>query len=55
MPAGFLCIERLYIIDKPTFIDYLKDGLKINLCVAIDYTASNGETNEPSSLHFLGT
>jgi copine 5/8/9 len=55
MPAGFIVIERLDIIEKPTFIDFLKGGLMINLCVAIDYTASNGETNEPSSLHFLGT
>ncbi len=55
MSAGQLKIERLYITEKYTFIDYLKSGLKINLCVAIDYTISNGESNEPSSHHFLGT
>jgi copine 5/8/9 len=41
-------------IEKPTFIDYLKGGMQINLCVAIDYTASNGEMSQASSLHFLG-
>lgn len=26
----------------PTFVDYLRGGWQINLSVAIDYTASNG-------------
>jgi copine 5/8/9 len=54
MPAGSLIIEMLETIEKPTFIDYLKGGMQINICVAIDYTASNGELFEPNSLHFLG-
>jgi copine 5/8/9 len=28
--------------------------LQINISVAIDYTASNGEITQPTSLHFLG-
>jgi hypothetical protein len=54
MPAGSLVVEILDTVEKPTFIDYLKGGMQINICVAIDYTASNGEMIEPSSLHFLG-
>lgn len=41
--AGVLNIEQFSIIEKPTFIEYLQSGWQINLCVAIDYTASNGE------------
>jgi hypothetical protein len=35
-------------------VDYLRSGWQIGLTVAIDYTASNGDPNTPSSLHFLG-
>ena len=33
----------------------MKGGLQINLCVAIDYTASNGEMSSPYSLHSLAS
>jgi hypothetical protein len=52
------CWTSCYLVPryywKTYIIDYLKSGMQINLCVAIDYTASNGEISEPSSLHFLG-
>ena len=54
MPAGNLIIDSIDTVEKPIFIDYLKGGMQINVSVAIDYTASNGQINEPSSLHFLG-
>ena len=37
-----------------TFVDYLKAGVQIGLSVAIDFTGSNGNPNEPRSLHFIG-
>ena len=40
-------IEREY-----TFLEYLRGGLQISLSIAIDFTRSNGEPNEASSLHF---
>jgi hypothetical protein len=39
------------IVEKPTFMEYVQGGLQIGLCVAIDYTASNGEPSNPASLH----
>jgi hypothetical protein len=53
-PAGRLIIEHFELIEKPSFIDYLRSGWQINLHVAIDFTASNGESSMPNSLHFLG-
>ncbi|XP_057372380.1 copine-8-like isoform X1 [Daphnia carinata] len=37
-----------------TFLDYLQGGTEINCTIAIDFTASNGDPNTPSSLHYLG-
>ena len=37
-----------------TFVDYLKAGVQIGLSIAIDFTGSNGNCNDPRSLHFIG-
>ena len=36
-----------------TFMDYLKAGIEIGLSVAIDFTSSNGNINEITSLHYI--
>jgi hypothetical protein len=36
-----------------TFLDYLKHGLNLNLITGIDYTSSNGDTRNASSLHHV--
>ena len=36
-----------------TFVDYLKAGVQIGLSIAIDFTGSNGNPNDPRSLHFI--
>ena len=43
---------KVYV--KPTFVDYLRSGWAVSLVAAIDYTASNGEPNQPGSLHTMG-
>ena len=37
-----------------TFIDYLEARVQISLSISIDFTGSNGNPNEPRSLHFIG-
>ena len=37
-----------------TFVDYLKAGVQIGLSIAVDFTGSNGNPNNPQSLHFIG-
>ena len=38
---------------EPTFFDYVRGGCEINLCVAIDFTGSNGDPRKPNSLHYI--
>jgi len=33
-------------------VDYIQRGTALNFSVAIDFTASNGNPNDSSSLHF---
>lgn len=35
-----------------TFSDYVESGLDIDLCVAIDFTSSNGDPRIPGTLHY---
>lgn len=51
---GLLIIEDIEVIEKPTFLEYLKTGWGISLSIAIDYTGSNGDYTQPDSLHYLG-
>ena len=36
-----------------TFIDYIRSGTQIQCCFAIDMTGSNGDPNDPGSLHYV--
>ncbi|CAD8198403.1 unnamed protein product [Paramecium octaurelia] len=50
---GILQIDRFSIISNYTFLDYCAGGQQINLMLAIDFTASNEESQNPNSLHHL--
>ena len=52
--AGILNFNDFRVIEHPNFVDYLRSGWQISLSVAIDFTASNGQINDPTSLHSLG-
>lgn len=51
--AGSLEFTQFLIIEKPSMIEYLRSGWMISMSVAIDFTASNGELSDPSSLHYI--
>lgn len=38
---------------KENFVDYISGGCNLNLCVAIDFTASNGDPRTPGSPHYI--
>jgi len=37
----------------PTFLNYIEGGCEMQLCVAIDFTGSNGDPRKPGTLHYL--
>jgi hypothetical protein len=49
--VGSLTFNQFAYVEKPSFTDYLRSGWFINMSCAIDFTASNGEVFEPTSLH----
>ncbi|CAB9522457.1 Copine-6 [Seminavis robusta] len=38
---------------RPKFVDYLTGGLELQMCVAIDFTGSNGDPRKPGTLHYI--
>jgi len=51
--SGILSFNRFDLTRQYSFMDYLVGGTQMNLIVAIDYTASNGDPRSPNSLHYL--
>lgn len=50
---GQVKIDHFELIEKPSFLDYLKGGTELNVMVAVDFTASNGTPSASHSLHYL--
>ena len=51
---NYQIISNSFLTRNYTFVDYLKAGVQIGLSIAIDFTGSNGNPNDPRSLHFIG-
>ena len=51
--VNFEIISKSVLTKNYSFIDYLKSGVEIGLSVAIDFTNSNGDPNDPRSLHYI--
>jgi hypothetical protein len=50
---GTMNFIKFELIERPTMMDYLRSGWIVSLCVAVDWTASNGNLQEPTSLHYI--
>lgn len=50
--AGILIIKRCDISIPYSFLDYIRSGTVINLIVAVDMSATNGNPADPSSLQY---
>jgi vacuolar-type H+-ATPase subunit F/Vma7 len=50
--SGVLQFKHCRNVISPTFLDFIRGGCTLSLMVAIDFTASNGDPNLPSSLHY---
>ena len=53
--SGTLLIKKIFVYKNYSFLDYIQSGTQMCFSVAIDFTASNGETDKPGSLHYIGT
>eukprot|EP00899_Mesostigma_viride_P020464 jgi/Mesvir1/28419/Mv15848-RA.1 len=51
--AGKLLASECKITPRHSFLDYVFGGCEISFLVAIDFTASNGVPNQPTSLHHI--
>ena len=50
--SGTVILERISIETVPTFLDYIQSGTRVNFSLAVDFTGSNGNPNNPQSLHY---
>lgn len=53
--CGELVLVNIVIREEVSFIDYIRGGTQMHFAVAIDFTASNGSPQDPSSLHYYDT
>lgn len=51
--SGQVYLMSCKIELQHTFLDYIQTGTQMNFIVAVDFTASNGNPSNPSSLHYL--
>lgn len=51
--AGTFNLEKLEIKAQHSFLEYVFGGCEIDLSMAIDFTLSNGDPKDPSSLHYF--
>ncbi len=51
-PKGQIRLRNFNVSEEPQFVDYIMGGCEISLVIGIDFTASNGDSMQPSSLHF---
>lgn len=51
--AGQLLVIDAKVVEKPSFLDYIRGGTNLNLICAVDFTGSNGVPSRPESLHAI--
>lgn len=47
-----ILVDSFTFIPRPSFLQYVQNGLDLNFMVAVDFTGSNGNPADPSSLHY---
>ncbi|XP_077463367.1 copine Va isoform X1 [Stigmatopora argus] len=51
--SGTVSLMSFSVESEHTFLDYIKGGTQIHFTVAIDFTASNGNPSQSTSLHYM--
>jgi len=50
---GTLNVQRSFLQERYTFLEYLRGGLDMRLLLAIDFTGSNGHHLDHGTLHYI--
>ncbi|XP_005099802.1 copine-3 [Aplysia californica] len=51
--SGLIFISSCKIVKEHTFLEYIFGGMQVNFTVGIDFTASNGNPSQSTSLHYI--
>ncbi|XP_056897542.1 copine-9-like [Takifugu flavidus] len=51
--SGTVTLLSFKVESEHTFVDFICGGTQLNFTVAIDFTASNGNPSQPTSLHYM--
>lgn len=51
--GGEFNLDNMEVKQQHTFLEYVFGGCEIDLSIAIDFTMSNGEPRDASSLHYF--
>ena len=51
--SGDLMLVDIEVSVAHSFLEYVKGGFDINLTVCVDFSSSNRQINDPTSLHYL--
>lgn len=51
--AGNLVVKSFQILERPTFMDFIRGGETLSFILAVDFTASNGDPKSSDSLHYV--
>uniref|UniRef100_A0A8C7YG52 Copine family member IX n=1 Tax=Oryzias sinensis TaxID=183150 RepID=A0A8C7YG52_9TELE len=51
--SGTVTLLSFKVESEYTFVDFIRGGTQLNFTVAIDFTASNGNPSQPTSLHYM--
>ncbi|XP_066933645.1 copine-3-like isoform X1 [Clytia hemisphaerica] len=51
--SGIIILDSIKVERMSTFLEYVMSGCQINFTVGVDFTASNGNPTDPSSLHYF--
>ncbi|XP_062311847.1 copine-9-like, partial [Osmerus eperlanus] len=51
--SGTVTLLSFTVQSEYTFVDFIRGGTQLNFTVAIDFTASNGNPAQPTSLHYM--
>jgi len=51
--VGKIKLNYYSVLQKPTFLEYLRSGIQLNVMIAIDFTQSNGNPKSMNSLHAI--